>query len=172
MLNISSIYEGAYTLFVLSTMYTACMHMDLYKKDMARLGQKARGLPKTLLYIITHMYVSFSLLKDYVKTSFNSAKNANVYMKEYPDKHYIEIGYMFRDELYKIRIQTKKGPKKMMMADADGNPVSEELCSYLGPMEDGHSISIKPSDFGWKQVVVYLTDGSEKTFEENDPIKF
>lgn len=172
MLNLESVYEGAYTLFVVTMMYTTCIHFDQYRKDMIRLMQQMRKLPKITLYVATHAVISFSLLKEYIRNYTNSLKNSNVYMEEHPEKHYIEIGYTFRDEMYKIRVPTKKGPKRMLMADADNQPVSDILSMYLGPMENCHSSELTPADFGWKELVISLTDGSEKVFRENEPIKF
>ena len=108
-----------------------------------------------LLYSFLHVYMS----QHYFNTSKIIKKN--VY----------DIEYTINCRIYRFQIPYKKGPSKyLQFIDDQDNDVSLLLFSYVGPNDDFHKIEYKPSHFDLKSLTINYSDGSSKTFHENDII--
>lgn len=88
------------------------------------------------------------------------------------DKNTYEISYTINGLLYRMVVKPKRGPKCIIEAvDEFDNDITNELLSYLGPMENFHGGNhITPGFFKKAKVILSLTNGKEITFEGDDII--
>lgn len=87
--------------------------------------------------------------------------------------HQHDVHYALGDRNYKIRVFTKRGPRKknvIQVIDADDNDVTHDIMSYLGPSEDWHGVLYRPSHFRHRQLTFNMADGQTKTFHHDEPI--
>lgn len=82
-----------------------------------------------------------------------------------------EIQYVLHDHLYKVRTMVKRGPPRIIQVkDHDGNDITDEFRSYVGPNEDFHGQHTTPNDIGYNQIVIVFRDGMEATYEATDQL--
>ena len=85
-----------------------------------------------------------------------------------------DILYVLHEQLYKIRVYTKRGPRNkivLQVINENDEDVTSVISQYLGPMEDFHAIIYKPETFGYKQLTFNLQDGTSEVFDSSEPIK-
>lgn len=86
-----------------------------------------------------------------------------------------DVLYVLHEQLYKIRVHAKRGPhqrKILQVINENDEDVTVDIQPYLGPQEDFHGILYEPSIIGYKQLTFNLNDGTSKTFEKGQEIKF
>jgi hypothetical protein len=154
-----------YTVFLGSTIYFTVIHWGKYIDDML-----------FVVYIITHLpvYTKKYLFKAYAyacvfKDTLRSSTTPSTTL-EHKNEHTLEITYKHHDETYRIPVHIQKGPKKLLTAEADKVDVTDTLAEYLGPSEDFHGRVCTPSDFGWNELVLFLSNGDERVVANNEPI--
>lgn len=84
-----------------------------------------------------------------------------------------DVHYVLGNQLYKFRIQGRKGPhvpKVLQIIDEKDNDVTQSLLPYLGPREDWHQIIYQPGSLGFHHLTFNLSDGSHKTFQSDESI--
>lgn len=87
------------------------------------------------------------------------------------DKKNYELSYVLNGKLYKILIENKTGPRKVLLvSDERQTDISYLVIPYLGPKEDFHSHTITPKFFNRKELIFELSNGEERIFNENDKI--
>lgn len=87
------------------------------------------------------------------------------------DKNTYELSYVLNSKLYKILINNKTGPRKVILvSDETQTDVSYLITPYLGPKEDFHGRYMTPEFFNRKELIFELSNGEEKIFKHNDPI--
>lgn len=88
-------------------------------------------------------------------------------------KNNYEIQYALHDRIYKIRTRSRRTPTQIMdVQDHEGNDITEEVRSYLGPNEDFHGQRLRPFDIGYERLCVRLRNGREKIFKTDEYIQF
>jgi len=87
------------------------------------------------------------------------------------DKKTYELSYVLNGKLYKILINNKTGPRKVILvSDETQTDVSYLITPYLGPKEDFHGCVMTPEFFNRKELIFELSNGEEKIFKQNEPI--
>ena len=87
------------------------------------------------------------------------------------DKKTYELSYVLNGKLYKILINNKTGPRKVILvSDETQTDISYLITPYLGPKEDFHGSDITPKFFNRKELIFELSNGEEKIFKHNDSI--
>lgn len=85
-----------------------------------------------------------------------------------------DILYVLHEQLYKIRVYTKRGPRNkivLQVINENDEDVTSVVSKYLGPMEDFHGIVYKPETLGYKQLTFNLQDGTSELYDSSEPIK-
>ena len=87
------------------------------------------------------------------------------------DKKTYELSYVLNGKLYKILINNKTGPRKVILvSDETQTDISYLITPYLGPKEDFHGSDSTPKFFNRKELIFELSNGEEKIFKHNDSI--
>jgi len=87
------------------------------------------------------------------------------------NKKTYELTYILNGKLYKIIIENKPGPRKVLLvSDETQTDISHLVTPYLGPKEDFHGNTITPKFFNKKELIFDLSNGKELIFKENDKI--
>jgi hypothetical protein len=116
-----------------------------------------KGLVQTIVTLawIGYVFIYQKLSKNIIKRSTNQ----------------YDVHYLLGSRLYKIRIFSSRGPRKVLQViDDKNNDVTTDIVSYLGPSEDFHGILYQPSHFDYEQLTFNLSNGDVKVFEKNEPI--
>lgn len=83
---------------------------------------------------------------------------------------YTVYDYYVGERQYKILSKIKRGPNKYKVVgvqDDNGNDITEDVKSFLGPNEDWHRIPYTLQDFEWKRMTFFLQN--EETVVVEDP---
>lgn len=87
------------------------------------------------------------------------------------NKKTYELSYVLNGKLYKILIENKTGPRKVLLvSDETQTDISYLVTPYLGPKEDFHGRDMTPKFFNRKELIFELSNGEEIIFKENDKI--
>lgn len=87
------------------------------------------------------------------------------------DKKTYELSYVLNGKLYKILIDNKTGPRKVLLvSDETQTDISYLVIPYLGPKEDFYGRDMTPKFFNKKELIFELSNGEEIIFKENDKI--
>lgn len=157
--------NALYTVFLGSTLYFTFIHWGKYIDDMLFLVYMVTNLPLYSKKYLFKAYAYACVFKDTLRTSAKPSSTLH-----HKDDHMLEIEYQHHDETYRIPIRIKKGPKKLLTAEADNVDVTDKLSEYLGPSEDFHGRMCIATDFGWNELVVFLSNGDERVFGKDVPI--
>ena len=113
--------------------------------------------------------ISFSIIFKIFYISICQSLNKCIETKD--NGQYV-ITYVIRGRLYKMIIDSPKGPKKFIqIIDNDDEDITDILEPYIGPNSDFHNKKTTPADFKYKNLTFNMTDGSTLFFEKNDIIK-
>ena len=86
------------------------------------------------------------------------------------DNKYI-ISYVIKGKLYKMIIKPNRGPSKVLLvSDENHEDISNLVFPYLGPEENFHNSKFTPRFFSRKELVFELSNGLEKTFNDDQNI--
>lgn len=87
-------------------------------------------------------------------------------------KNKYEISYVVNGILYKIVVQSKRGPKTILQVINDKDEdITEVFQQYFGPNEDFHGQNYTPLFFNSENLHILRTTGEEVNFDTNRIIK-
>ena len=90
---------------------------------------------------------------------------------EYSSNKTIILSYTLKGKLYKIFIQTGRGPARVLLVtDEQHEDVSDEVLPYIGPNQDWHNRELKPSFWNKESLTFELSTGESKTFDRDQTI--
>jgi hypothetical protein len=84
-----------------------------------------------------------------------------------------EVTYWIGMKRYKIIILSKFNfnPIDTILGE-DGDDVTDEVFEYLGPCFDFHNVNVTPKMMGYNDLEFHYIDGTLKSFNANQTIKF
>ena len=78
------------------------------------------------------------------------------------DKDTIVLRYVWKNNLYKIRINTNyTKPSILTILDEKEHIVTDDVLPYLGPSLDWHGQAVEASTFGYKKLFMIDEEGEE-----------
>lgn len=158
---------GVYTVIVFTSFYTNVKHFETYKMEMTHFYKNVKNFPSDLKLFSLNVMILVTIIFNLIKERYFVPKHTTS-ITDFGK--YLEITYTHHDEPYIFRVKTRKGPKKIITAESDKKDVTEMISTYAGPNEDFHGVSYTPADLNLKDLYVFLSDGNEHTFEENEKI--
>lgn len=160
-----NIFLAILAFFTMHFIYVRCS--TIYKRIKVinkKLSEQNLSLFKIISNFI-HNYLS------YLAISFFQKYNLNVIKK---DRGNYEINYVIDSKIYSLRVKKKKGPNDIIFAtetkiengEEVSNDISDKLLSYMGPNEDFYGVPTTPSELGFENITLILSNGEERTFDE------
>ena len=115
--------------------------------------------------------ISFEMLYQALKQSFVQYLNDSV---KKLDKNTYEVTYVLNGQLYKMLVTPTKGPTPVFqIRNEKEEDMMDIVLPYYGPAYDLHSSCIiTPSFFNCSRLVIEMSDGTEKIFNENECINY
>ena len=87
------------------------------------------------------------------------------------DKNTFELTYSIGDNVYKIILKYKRGPRRVILVvDENFTDLTDEMQMYIGPNEDFHHHKFTPEFFGRENLTFQLSTGEERTFSQREVI--
>jgi predicted transport protein len=87
------------------------------------------------------------------------------------DRNTYVLTYLINGNLYKHMLKIRRGPKPVLqIIDEKSYDVTEVIFPYLGPSYNWHGNELTPSTFGYKTLTFELSDGTEKVYNEKEPM--
>src|SRR5271154_7462108 len=81
-----------------------------------------------------------------------------------------ELSYYHDGKRYKIKFPMKRGPNTIIQVLDNTQDVTNKFFEYYGPGRNFHNLVYTPHHLGFDSMTIYYTNGSTKTFEENEMI--
>ena len=101
------------------------------------------------------------LYKSNNKNSISKTNQKNIYT----------VDYYYNNQLYKILIRIKKGPRKIIkVEDENHTDITNIITPYLGPNENTHDVLICPKQLGYNLLYFYTRNNNILKFENMDNI--
>lgn len=86
-------------------------------------------------------------------------------------KNTYEISYIINGKLYKMIVNVQRGPSPVLqISDENLEDITDEILPYLGPSNNWHERKFCSIDFDKKSLTFELSNGEERTFEEEEII--
>lgn len=87
-------------------------------------------------------------------------------------KNVYEIQYALHDHVYKVRTRVRRGPSNIIqILNHQGEDVTDEVRTYLGPNEDFHGQCMTPNDLGFEELSIQLRKGETMEYKLHDKIQ-
>lgn len=116
------------------------------------------------------IWISFGMLLQVFYISLIQKLNKSLHPVN--NRTYL-LTYTINGNLYKIYIDKRRGPTKVLLIiDKNNNDITQLIEPYLGPNQDFHNRKFTPQKLGYDQLTFHLSDGSNKIYNENDVIIF
>jgi hypothetical protein len=116
------------------------------------------------------LWYSFIMICKALYINFIQYVNNTVRMIDH--KTY-EITYVIGGKMYKMLVTPPRGPSPILQVSNDkSEDVTDLILPYLGPNFDWHGKNFSPNFFGYISLTFEFSDGSEKTFEGLNNVKF
>lgn len=82
----------------------------------------------------------------------------------------VMVDYTYKNTPYRLLVNLRRGPSKIIeMRDGDTD-VTSLVTPYLGPGEDFHGQSLRPSDMGLNELIILDVLGEERVFTKDQVI--
>ncbi len=78
----------------------------------------------------------------------------------------IYVPFKLKDKIYKFPLIIRPSSNIVKITDDKGNDLSE----WAGPFKNFYGIKLRPSDLGYKKVIITYDNGEEKVFDEHNDI--
>lgn len=83
-----------------------------------------------------------------------------------------EISYVINGKMYKMIVTPLRGPAPILQISNENQvDLTDEILPYLGPNYNWHHRQFYPHFFNSKTLIFELSDGTERTFSEEDHVK-
>jgi len=133
-------------------------------------------------YTVPYMYNKIKTLYNGYKTLDNTNGSNILYtvFNNYVSKHMVTIeketitvSFPYGTRWYKIRFPRVRHPFMYNhIYDENGEDVSQDILSYMGPCHNFYGISTTPIDLGYSKLVFVDYFGEEMVFEKEQEIRF
>jgi hypothetical protein len=82
------------------------------------------------------------------------------------------ITYVIKGKLYQMIVKQNRGPSKILLvSDENEEDISHLICPYLGPEDNFHGCNYTPKTFNKKEILIQLSNGDERIFNEEQVIR-
>jgi hypothetical protein len=116
-----------------------------------------------LIFWFSLKIICHSLYLSFLQYMNNSVKKI--------DRKTYEISYIINGKIYKMIVIPDRGPCPVLqVTDEKHNDITDIILPYLGPSNNWHTRKFCPNFFKRKSLTLELSNGEEKTFNEQDYI--